>query len=333
MASLQIPIGLWRGFLELNVSCVHASVENRWLFLGTQSGRIIQLHFDPDKEDEPSYMRMLLHGHYNPVVSMAITEQKSDQSDISTVALLSLDSRGEASLWSLDDGRCLLHNMMSIDGQALGMTFGSTGEFAYIYGLANFINVLKVSTLEIIQSVPILVWPRCCALRPGHASDELFLFPIDEDYGPFKIQFDHKSGKTLSAAVEIPVSEDYIFEGHSCVTLPNNEIIFSDDDQSIWSLDVHDRISLIYKCENSSIKALLLAEQHAIVIRDDSTFIRLSNPPEKFAYTDWETSLISVRFFSWSNEPMSLSYDPSDNLQVQRLVGSQTFSFATLQGK
>jgi hypothetical protein len=128
MAALQIPVGIWKGALDLDVTSVKTSAEYGWIFLGHKNGNIIKLTVD----SLHCSLSMLLLGHRSSIVDMAIAVQNSDQQEYASPVLLSLDRNGEVALWSIDDGRCLLHNMMAIDGEARGLHLSPRGEYAFI---------------------------------------------------------------------------------------------------------------------------------------------------------------------------------------------------------
>jgi WD40 repeat protein len=144
---------------------------------------------------------MLLTGHNHPIVALAVTEQQSDQSSCTPV-LLSLDTHGEIAQWSIDDGRCLLYNVMAIDGTARGMVLSAKGEYCFVYGHAGFINVIRTGTLEVVQSVP-LGWTFCGVALDGH----ILLWPVNGS-SPIHFLFDEAGGKALTAAEPLRIETE-----------------------------------------------------------------------------------------------------------------------------
>lgn len=200
MASLQIPIASWKGSIDLNVTSTLCRPEVGWIFLGLASGHIVRLN--ANLKGQTLSLEMLLLGHQDRIVSMVCSSQRSDQQHNAPTVLLSLDRKGEIALWCVDDGRCLLHNVMAIDGEARGMCLSPCKEYVFVYGHSSVVNVIRVATLEVIQSVPLPseMWTSCAAvLNDDHDQCQVIVFNVLSN-SPAKFTFDKSTGRASSAA-------------------------------------------------------------------------------------------------------------------------------------
>ncbi|PJF17396.1 hypothetical protein PSACC_02791 [Paramicrosporidium saccamoebae] len=176
---------------------------------------------------------------------MAITKQSSDQQENASPVLLSLDRNGEVALWSIDDGRCLLHNMMAIDGEARGLHLSPRGEYAFIYGHTSFVNVVRVSTLEVVQSVPLpnLAWIGCMAvLEEREGTVEFVMLPVTAG-PPIAFVFDENLSKVVSLA---PITSD---PADKCVSACCRV------GQAVWCLSENSVVAIVRKNEGSSSRS------------------------------------------------------------------------------
>lgn len=93
-----------------------------------------------------------LASKHSTVIHLSLTTVSSDQSLMPQQALVSIHRNGEASLWSVDDGRCLLHNANCFSGTVFGgVSF--MDDFVAIYGTNSTVNIIKCSTLEVVLAI------------------------------------------------------------------------------------------------------------------------------------------------------------------------------------
>lgn len=185
MASLLVPLAFCNGPPQAgNVQftrCLLSVPDRAWLYFGLESGAILRYAVPVRNGEEDSRvegtLEMVMCGHRHRTVAIALVEQQSDQLLDPVPVLLSLDWGGEVALWRAEDGRCLLHNMRVIDGQALGMVVSTNGDYAVVYGVAQTINIVRVLTLEVIQTLPLPAgcWVRCAVVRAINITTVLVL--------------------------------------------------------------------------------------------------------------------------------------------------------------
>lgn len=231
MASLQIPLAIWKDRMTFNVRCCLAQEKEGYLFLGLDSGRIARLRLDGTtgnnitddghtstvdaKSTSPpppskSGVDFLLVGHAHPVVTLLASTITSDQ-ETSVPVLLSLDRHGEVAQWSISDGRCLLDNVAALEGgpgltggekiTAVGMNPSPNGAFLFIYGHASVVNVLRSSTLETVQSIalPADCWVASVATVGTGAQVTVILSPpASSRQRLWKLLFDETNGRITS---------------------------------------------------------------------------------------------------------------------------------------
>lgn len=235
MASLQIPLAIWKDRMTFNVRCCLVQEREGYIFLGLDSGRIARLRLDgvsgndiddkhgstgdakskavfPSPPPLPnSGVDFLLIGHAHPVVTLLASTIASDQ-ETSIPVLLSLDRHGEVSQWSIADGRCLLDNVAAIEGGpgpaggekilAVGMTLSPNGAFLFIYGHTPVVNVIRASTLETVQSIALLAdcWVASVAMIGTGAQVMVILSPPASSHQRlWKLSFDETIGRITSS--------------------------------------------------------------------------------------------------------------------------------------
>lgn len=205
MASLQIPLAIWSNACGLKVNltfpyikCMITDEKRGFIFLGLSTGRILRLSIerseDTDNIDtmiseqqqechQSITLDMVLQGHSHPVIALHLTHQPNDQSLCPIPVLLSLDDHGGLALWNVSDGRCLLYNVMALEGRAHTLlplcsnidhnhNIGNPtvqeeeAEYVILAGLAPVVNIIRVSTLEIVHSIaiPDRQWVSCMTI-------------------------------------------------------------------------------------------------------------------------------------------------------------------------
>lgn len=323
MASLQIPLALWKDHLELPVSTLLAASQHDWLFLGLRTGRIIQVVLAPPSGASAQTSRMLI-GHTAPIKSLLLARQPSDQGPIDSVAVLvSLDERGGVALWSIEDGRCLLHNVLAIDGGAMGMCLSSGGDFVFLYGRTSFVNVVRLSTLEVVQSIPLRdsIWVARAIVRQFNEDrDELILIPTS-GRDLLKIHFDAKTAKALSTSA--PLLGELSMEVRSIAI--SGDRYYMSDGRNLWISSFGGPGSsppqLVWDSPRRRIADLLVLEEDVVLmLLFDGTVVKLRG--KDILGTDTVPDEAALHKYSmlcrWKDECWTIAF-PTSSLRIYSL--------------
>lgn len=313
MASLQIPLALWKDNLDLNVSSFLVVSELNWLFLGLRTGRMLQVELAPCMES--AQISRFFIGHTKPIKSILLTTQPSDQSLDDTPTLVSLDENGGVALWNTEDGRCLLHNVMAIDGGAMGMCLSSGGNYAFLYGRTPFVNVIRLSTLEVVQSIPLResIWVVDAMVRPFNEERDELILVSTSGKETLKIHFDAQTAKALSTS-------SLFFASPSMVVVRRIAIhkgkYYISDGQSIWSwtfeTDMSDPL-LLWRDTKQSIADFLIFNDDLVLLLFDGSLIRLQNNQivDKIKVPDEAALNKYSKLILWKDDPYAVSFPPT----------------------
>lgn len=303
MASLQIPLALWRNAPELSITRALTVSERGWLFLGLASGLILQMVGVGEGEDETeggsegARLWVVMQGHAAPIVALDVVQQGGDQGE-AALALLSLDSRGDVGLWSLDDGRCLLYNATGIPGRASNLLISSDGSLAYVLGHFNSVLILRLSTLEILKSIelPVAVWTACAVRLPprqyqgqpeeqrgedAKGLDVLLIFPTNGS-SPIRLMADLETVSCVSLdCLALAPSEPAPARIECCIVTADGWVYFCDL-QRCWLLK-QEAVELAWSCDTSFIASLSLYQRHPLLYLKDGSTVHLhgQGPPTR----------------------------------------------------
>lgn len=309
MASLQIPLALWRDTLDLNITRVLSVPENNWIFVGLASGLILHINVG----SKEASLHVVMQGHVASIVGLDLVRQQGDQCETST-SLISLDSRGEVGLWSLDDGRCLLYNATGIPGRACGLLTSSNESLLYIFGHFNSILVLRISTLEVLKLILLspTTWISCgvglfCEESDDEEGEEeeeeeeeeekeaeeeedigdenlqdekdedidvLILFPVNK-FAPIRVSIDLKTASCISLeSLDVSHNDRLLLKVENSIAV-GSKIYFSDL-QRCWLLD-NGTTELVWSCDDAIIEDLLISKQRPVLYLNDGSLVRLKS--------------------------------------------------------
>lgn len=198
MASLLIPIGIWGG-LDGYIGDIHCKnditaslAEDDKIYFGFQDGRILIAERAGSNSDGSLFAKMILmpSGSSSSVIKLCKTMIETDQEISLQAALVSVHSNGECSLWSMDDGRCILHNASAFPEQIANVhPIFPTGDhnstsvtFILIHGRGNLLNLINCSTLEITMVIEVEAIPAISAVFVDGCADQsptIFIFPTN----------------------------------------------------------------------------------------------------------------------------------------------------------
>lgn len=181
MASLAIPLAVWKSSFEFDHSCYLNLPKEHAIIVGLNSGLIVKVEYD-DPPLKHARISMVLSGHYNPITEIINGKTAVDQEDNGTI-ILTLDRVGELSVWNAGDGRCMLHNATAFEGEAKGICTTTNGQYIIIYGYGSAVNILKTNTLDLVQSITLAAqtWISRAQIiaHNDNGLTDVVLFPID----------------------------------------------------------------------------------------------------------------------------------------------------------
>lgn len=157
MAALQLPLVWWKTEPQLSISCVLPVAHLNAVMVGCTTGEVYLL------EETTLRIKTAFCSHRSRIVGLNMARQKLDLPRGLIDVVLSIDEMGELAMWTVSDGRCLLYNTKVLEGEPTVFSMLTGGDFCVVAGHASSLSILRVSTLEIIQAVPV-EWVRTAVI-------------------------------------------------------------------------------------------------------------------------------------------------------------------------